>query len=153
MTFPIWSGFVRALGLAGLSLFIFSACVSPGIEPLPDPPPDAAATENPFPASTAIIGEGEELYLAKCATCHGYAADGFGPQYQLYVPRPSDFTTDVFQAQTDGAIFWKAWNGNTDTAGTSADMAGLKHRGAVDKDITEDEIWKIVRFLRTAPGR
>ena len=150
MTISVRRGFVRTLALAGISLFLLSACVPPGTEPFPEPPPDAAASENPFPASAEIMDEGEELYLARCATCHGYAADGFGPQYQLYVPRPADFTTDVFQAQTDGAIFWKAWNGNTNTVGTSQDMAGTNHRG---EDVTEDEVWKIVRFLRTAPGR
>ena len=103
-------------------------------------------TPNPYPASEEIMAEGETLYLTVCATCHGYAADGFGPQYQLYSPRPANFKLAEFQAKSDGEIFYNAWNGNQNTE----EMAGLNHRG---KKVTEDQLWKIVRFLRTAPSR
>ena len=152
MKIRAWRALIAGLAAAGATLVLLSACVPPGTSPFPPVPEAAVNTPNPYPASEEIMAEGETLYLMICATCHGYAADGYGPQYQLYSPRPSNFKLDVFQAKSDGEIFYNAWNGNQNTE----EMAGLNHRGK-NKDgqskVTEDQLWKIVRFLRTAPSR
>lgn len=139
-------------GLAGAAALVAGALVLSGggcggPEGSNFPPVSEAARlmENPVPNTPEVIKEGETLYLTTCATCHGYATDGFGPQYQLYVPRPTSFKKPWFQAQTDGAIFYNAWNGSPN----NKDKPAAKNEGK----ITEQDLWKIVRFLRTAPDR
>ena len=174
---------IGALAAAVVALVVVAACQPPGTTPYPEPPPEAAAMANPFPNSAEIVEEGEGLYLTVCATCHGYAADGFGPQYQLYAPRPSSFKTEVFQARADGSIFWMAWFGNTlvdeddigdlphslpqeagDAAASGFPTEGALHTWLKVADqvrggegtgggMTADELWKVVHFLRTAPSR
>ncbi len=172
--------------LAGAALGLIAACTPPGVAEFPVPDCAAAGTcpQNPCEASEAVMAEGEQIYLTTCATCHGYATDGFGPQYQLYSPRPASFKTDAFQAQNDGVIFMKAWHGNTNVTGddvgdlphslpqqlgtmhtefkVNADVRGnLREQCAIDGaarptdtgGMTEEELWKVVRFLRTAPTR
>ena len=175
--------FVGALAAAAVALVVIAACTPPGTTPYPVAPAEAAGVPNPFTASEEVMEEGESLYLTVCATCHGYAADGFGPQYQLYAPRPSNFKLEEFQARADGTIFWQAWFGNTlldeddigdlphslpqeagDPSASGFPKEGVLHtefkvsdqvRGAEDTGggMTADEMWKVVHFLRTAPSR
>ncbi len=188
MKISLRRGLIGAVAVALVALVVLAACQPPGITEFPAP--DCAATgtcpENPCPDSEAILAEGEQIYLTTCATCHGYAADGFGPQYQLYSPRPTDFKTDEFQqelAGSNGVVFLKAWFGNTaigeddigDVPHSLPQEAGTQHTefkvaiqtrenireqciaGATQPQdtsgMTEEELWKVVRFLRTAPGR
>ncbi|HCU73030.1 MAG: hypothetical protein CL790_02130 [Chloroflexi bacterium] len=146
MRIGAWRTLLAGFAAAGATLILFVACTPPGTTPFPPVPAEWINKANKYEKTDAIMAEGETAYLTHCATCHGYAADGFGPQYQLYSPRPTSFKTDVFQAKSDGEIFYNAWNGNQDTE----EMAGLNHRG---KKVTEDEVWKVVHFLRTAPSR
>ncbi len=136
-----------------------------------------------FAKLQSVLKDGEQVYLTTCATCHGYAADGFGPQYQLYSPRPASFKTAAVQSQSDGVIFLKAWLGNTSIEGD--DIGDVPHSlpqelGATHTEfkvpsqvrekirsqciagadqpqetggMTEEELWKVVHFLRTAPSR
>jgi cytochrome c553 len=188
MKISLRRAFVGALAIAAVALVVLAACEPPGTTEFPEPA--CAATgdcpPNPCPDSEAILAEGEQLYLTVCATCHGFAADGFGPQYQLYSPRPASFKTDEFQAElasNPGAVFLKTWHGNTaldeddvgDVPHSLPQQLGTAHTefktaiqvrenireqciaGAEQPQeaggMTEEELWKIVRFLRTAPSR
>lgn len=188
MNISLRRGLIGALAVALVALVVLAACEPPGITEFPQPACAASGTcpENPCPDSEAILKEGEQIYLTTCATCHGYAADGFGPQYQLYSPRPSDFKAEEFQAElqaSNGVIFLMAWHGNTalgeddigDVPHSLPQELGTQHTefkvasqtrenlreqciagAAQPKDasgMTEEELWKVVRFLRTAPGR
>ncbi len=125
-------GVTFALGL--------SACAPPSnILPVP---PEAAAQENPIPNTPEIIEQGRELYQIHCARCHGFVADGFGPYYQLYSPHPANLISDLVQAQSDGALFWKTVEGDLDT-----DLID-EHEG----ETTDDEVWTIIHYLRLAPS-
>ena len=185
MKISLRRGFIGALAVAVVALVVVAACRPPGITDFPVPACAAAGNcpENPCPDSEDVLKDGEQVYLTTCATCHGYAADGFGPQYQLYSPRPASFKLDEFQAQADGVIFMKAWLGNTTIEGD--DIGDVPHSlpqelgtthvefkvpeqvrekmrsqciaGADQPQetggMTEEELWKVVHFLRTAPSR
>ena len=188
MKISLRRGLIGALAVSLVALAVLAACEPPGITEFPQPACAATGTcpENPCPDSEAILAEGEQIYLTTCATCHGYAADGFGPQYQLYSPRPADFKTDEFQqelAASNGVVFLKAWHGNTSIG--EDDIGDVPHSIPAELDVphtefkvpiqvrekireqciegaaqpqdtsgmTEEELWKVVRFLRTAPSR
>ena len=188
MKISLRRGLIGALAVALVALAVLAACEPPGITEFPDPPCVAAGNcpANPCPDNEAVLAEGEQIYLTTCATCHGYAADGFGPQYQLYSPRPASFKAEDFQAELSanpGAVFLKAWHGNTaigeddigDVPHSLPQELGVPHtefkvatqtrddlreqciagatRPTETGGMTEEELWKVVYFLRTAPSR
>ncbi len=90
------------------------------------------------PLSEAVLTRAHEQYRFTCAKCHGHLADGNGPQVQLLVPRPRNFSHPEVQNQTDGAIFYKIWAGRDDMP-----QYGLR--------ATEEEVWELVWYVRAAP--
>lgn len=94
--------------------------------------------KNPLPLSEAVLVRAHHQYRFTCAKCHGHLADGNGPQVQLLVPRPRNFSHPEVQNQTDGAIFYKIWAGR-------GDMPEYGSR------TSEEEIWELVWYVRAAP--
>lgn len=48
-------------------------------------------------AEAAPADHGRELFVSKCAVCHGTAGDGKGPAAYLLNPKPRDFTQAVYR--------------------------------------------------------
>ncbi|RMG79762.1 MAG: cytochrome c [Bacteroidetes bacterium] len=86
--------------------------------------------------SPNVISEGKKLYTQLCAICHGDKGKGDGVAGMALNPRPKNFTTSKFQAQSDGAIYWKMTEGNPP-------MAPYK------ETLTEKQRWELVAYLRT----
>jgi mono/diheme cytochrome c family protein len=96
------------------------------------------------PNSTAPTAENRAVglahYRSMCVTCHG--APGVDPSEigeGLNPPAP-DLTLPKVQGRTDGELFWIVQNGLR--------MTGMPAFGPTHR---EDEIWKIVAFLRHLP--
>jgi len=96
---------------------------------------------NPLKAGPEVLREGLAHYKAMCVTCHGgpgvdasEAGEGLNP------PAP-DLTTGKVQRRTDGELFWLVQSGIR--------MTGMPAFGPTHKD---EEIWKIVTFLRRLPA-
>lgn len=92
--------------------------------------------ENPLKPSEKNIALGNKIYKKMCWSCHGENGKGNGPAGVSLDPMPADFSTDKFQNQTDGAIYWKLSTG----------------RGAMapyENNLSEDQRWSIVNYLRT----
>lgn len=80
---------------------------------------------------------GKSLYAKNCKSCHGKSGKGDGTNSNELNSFPGDFTTEKFQLQTDGEIFYKTREGRDD-------MPSFK------KTISEDEnIWFLVNYIRT----
>lgn len=93
--------------------------------------PVAQDTKNPYTGNAVAIAEGKGLYLKTgCYACHGHEADGaVGP----------DLTDDVWvYAPTDATLFNTIKNGRPGTV-----MAPWGDQ------LTAEEIWKIVAFIRS----
>mgnify|MGYP003109959153 FL=1 len=71
-----------------------------------------------------------------CFVCHGPKGKGDGMGGAGLTPKPTDLTTEEFQSQSDGAIFWKITEGR-------APMASYK------TSIPEKKRWELVNYLRT----
>jgi putative heme-binding domain-containing protein len=91
------------------------------------------ARKNPFEGDARAIQQGQALFRARCADCHGVDARGI---------RGPDLTT-----------------GQGASGGTDEQLFGVIRRGIPDTDMPgsagrEDEIWMTIAYLRTirAPG-
>jgi len=79
---------------------------------------------------------GEELYMKHCKSCHGKEGLGDGPKAKEQEGELGDFSSEDFQAQSDGALFYKTTIGRDDMPN-------------YDKKMPDDEDrWLIVNFMR-----
>ncbi len=99
-------------------------------------PETAKSIKNPFKGDPKVIEAGKKLFAQQCATCHGNSGKGDGPAGKYLGKKLPDFTSETFQQQTDGEIFWKISNGN-------APMPTFK------EILTEEQRWQVVNFIRT----
>jgi hypothetical protein len=71
--------------------------------------------------------------------CHGESAHGDGPVAQDFVRAgvvpPVDFSSPRVRGRTDGQLFWILANG----------LGGMPPFGAL---LAEDDLWRLVRFIR-----
>ncbi len=93
--------------------------------------------KNPVPRSPESRSRGQKIYLDKCASCHGAKGDGHGEMAKVLDPHPSDFTDrHMMKEMTDGEIFWKI-------------TAGKGPMPSYQKELTDDERWDLVNYLRS----
>ena len=92
---------------------------------------------NPVKSDATSIATGKELYTQHCKSCHGAKGKGDGPKAAQLDTECGDFTKPTFQAQTDGAIFYKTSEGRKD-------MPSFKKKIAEQNDI-----WAVVNYMRT----
>ncbi len=80
---------------------------------------------------------GEELYMKHCKSCHGKEGLGDGSKAAEQEGELGDFSSEEFQAQSDGALFYKTTIGRDDMP-------------AYDKKMPDDEDrWLVVNYMRT----
>ena len=76
-----------------------------------------------------------------CVTCHGAPGVDASEAGEGLNPPAPDLTTGKVQKRTDGELFWLVQGGIR--------MTGMPAFGPTHKD---EEIWKIVAFLRRLPA-
>ena len=100
-------------------------------------PASADKMVNPIKGDDAkAIASGKKLYKVMCFVCHGPKGKGDGMAGAGLSPKPTNLTTEAFQSQSDGAIFWKITEGR-------APMASYK------TSIPEKKRWEIINYIRT----
>ena len=122
-------------------LFLLTACLfisqsafaqKPAGKPWPAP---ASAASKKMPAS-AKAADGKDLYVQHCKSCHGAKGKGDGSKAEKIDISCNDFSSDKFQAQTDGEIFWKT-------------TEGRKPMPSYKEKMSDAERWAVVAYLRT----
>jgi len=98
-------------------------------------PPSADAMQNPFSDNAVATANGRVTYNTYCVPCHGEKGRGDGIAAAGLPKSPADHTSATVQAQTDGAIFWKIFTGNSP-------MPSFK-------SLTQTQIWELVNYIRT----
>jgi mono/diheme cytochrome c family protein len=93
--------------------------------------------KNPVASDATSIGDGKALYATHCKSCHGTKGLGDGNKAAQLKTSPGDFTTAEFQAQSDGALYYKTTEGRDD-------MPSFKK-----KLPDADERWAVVNYMRT----
>jgi mono/diheme cytochrome c family protein len=94
------------------------------------PPHEAASRRNPLAGKPEAASGGEKLFKRNCVECHG--EDGTG----LVKKHAADLQLPVVQQQSDGTLFWKITNGNTDRGMPSFSR------------LPELQRWQLVLYLR-----
>lgn len=103
--------------------------------PLATVPAEYSGKKNPY--GTAMASEGEKLFQTNCQMCHGAHGHGDGPAGASLDPKPKNLATFENSAGDD-YLFWRIREGKPGTS-----MVAWKGI------LTEDQIWKIVSFIRT----
>ena len=97
-------------------------------------PADAASRTNPLAQKPEAAAGGEKLFKRNCVECHG--SDGSG----LAKKNSADLLLPEVQSQSDGALFWKLTNGNTDRGMPSFSR------------LPEMQRWQLVLYMRSLEG-
>ena len=98
--------------------------------------PCAEQAKNPYASNASATEAGKNIYKFKCYSCHGTKGRGDGPKSTELDKTPQDFTSAVFQKQTDGTLFCKITEGRTV-------MPCFKHQ------LTKDQRWQIIKYIRS----
>lgn len=104
-------------------------------------PAEAANLTNPVKFTPEAVKIGRELYMQKCADCHGKNGQGNGwmssnPKRDGKPLPPTNLASQMVQANTDGELFWKITNGRSPMPA---------HRVRFD----DEQRWYIVTFIRS----
>jgi mono/diheme cytochrome c family protein len=109
-------------------------------------PEEAKRRVNPLTPSQVNPGAARQMYLDKCAECHGDSGKGDGSQAKMYDPLPSNLAdAQHMSAVSDGELFYKISDGHRP-------MPSFKKR------FSEEQRWQLVFFIRSfsaspAPGQ
>ena len=95
------------------------------------PPAEAESKKNPLAERPQAAAGGKKLFMRNCVECHG--EDGSGRVKK----HAADLQLPVVQNQSDGTLFWKITNGNTDRGMPSF------------SNLPEMQRWQLVLFLRS----
>src|SRR5687768_1958240 len=93
--------------------------------------------KNPVTCDATSVKAGKALYEKHCTSCHGKTGLGDGSKAAQLDTEPGDFTSKTFQAQPDGALFYKTQTGRED-------MPSFKN-----KIPDEVDIWHVVNYMRS----
>jgi len=99
-------------------------------------PSSADAVSNPLKGMPDAAAAGKKIYGTYCVVCHGDKGKGNGIAAAGLNPKPADHSSEKFQSQSDGAIFWKMTTGR-------APMASY------DKTLTATQRWQVIDYIRT----
>ena len=88
--------------------------------------------ENPV---SGQLGLGKDMYALHCKSCHGKEGLGDGPKADKLDTEAGDFSSEEFQAQSDGVLFYKTW-------------VGKDEMPAYDKKMSQTEAWACVNYMR-----
>ncbi len=93
--------------------------------------------KNPVKADKSSVSMGETLWKQHCRSCHGKEGLGDGSKAAQLDTPAGDFSSEAFQKQSDGSIFYKTLEGR-------GDMPSYKK-----KIPDEEDLWNLVNFMRT----
>lgn len=103
--------------------------------------PKYATKANPRTATPQTLNSGKNLFQQNCARCHGVNGFGDGPDGANLNPPPANIAaTSKMPMATDGYLLWVISEGG---APVGSAMPPFK------QTLKEDEIWKIITYLRT----
>ena len=99
--------------------------------------------QNPVPDNESAVTEGKEHFGHHCQICHGLDGQNTGVPFANQMSPPvADLKSADVQAYTDGQLHWILVNG--------INPSGMPAWKGI---LEEDEMWKIVRYIRHLPEK
>jgi len=95
----------------------------------------AAAIVNPLPRTRDVLDQGRRDWNKHCAVCHGALGNGAPTMTGAYGAKPANLQAQTFRDYADGKIYHVI-------------MAGKNAMPSYAADLTEDERWAIVHYVR-----
>ncbi len=114
--------------------FLYASFASAQHEAPSNAPKIAVKMKNPFPADEYSLERGRHSYQLDCVRCHGKEGKGDGTKSEKVQQVVSDLGSDAIQKLTDGELFWKI---------------SEARRPMPLTEITDDQRWDIVNYIRT----
>jgi mono/diheme cytochrome c family protein len=108
-------------------------------------PADYLAKTNPYSVDDMdeFKKAAKKIYKRKCKKCHGKSGDGKGSSAEDMDPMPTVFNDSGYlEGRKDGQLFWIIENGSKDT-----EMSDFGPGS--DVNLSEDDIWKVVTYIRS----
>lgn len=102
-------------------------------------PRTAGREKNPLPVSANNLQTGREIFLARCANCHGIDGSGLTPVGRSLYPRVPNLRLPQTQNLSDGEIHYIIENG--------VQLTGMPAWGNPHQPT--DELWQLVIFIRS----
>ena len=96
-----------------------------------------AMTNPTDPTDDEGLEIGEELYDKHCKSCHGKEGLGDGSKAKEQKGDLGDFSSEEFQAQSDGSLYYKTAEGREDMPGFTKKIPD------------SEEMWFVVNYMRT----
>ncbi len=90
---------------------------------------------NPLASSEQVVEAGKREFSVYCAPCHGPTGKGDGPVSAKFIP-PTDLASPFIQENTDGWFYGTMRN-------------GVRLMPRYGTELTEEQSWQIVTFIRT----
>lgn len=92
--------------------------------------------ENPYAGDQSLDRVGKMLFAKYCKSCHGNNGECDGPKARQLETFCGDFTSEEFQARTDGELYYMS-------------IIGRDEMPNFEKKITkEEDRWAIINHLR-----
>ncbi len=92
-----WKSLTFMMSMVSLLAIIVFFTMTPVAQGSSVTPPHASKGQ---PPPAAAVEAGEQVYLKRCAACHGEKGDGNGPAARYLNPRPRDFTLGMFKLRS-----------------------------------------------------
>ncbi|MCZ4695421.1 cytochrome c [Ancylomarina euxinus] len=93
--------------------------------------------KNPYAGVEDSERVGQTLYVVHCKSCHGKTGMGDGTKSKSLKTAIPNFTSEEFQCQTDGELYYKT-------------IFGRDEMPSYEKKIKDDEDrWLLVNYIRT----
>jgi len=102
-------------------------------------PPWAGAAPDPA-AERKDLARGEYIFTNFCQVCHGPAGAGDGPVTKLGVPPPTPLTGEGAKGKTDGHLFRIV-------------TVGENNMKSYASQVSREDRWKVIRFIRSMQGQ
>lgn len=100
-------------------------------------PAKYVSMKNPVASNAESLKNGKELWIKNCQSCHGKSGHGDGPKAAQLKTDPGSFAPAEVQGQSDGALFYKIFEGRED-------MPNFKK-----KIPDQEDLWSLVNYIRT----
>lgn len=128
------AAFLLILAVAAVAIVYSAVNKSPWSWPVPE---EAKQLKNPLQPTASALKSAREVYVDKCAHCHGDSGKGDGKDASKYDPAPTDFTDGKQMSEaTDGELFYKI-------------SEGKKPMPVFKNKLTEEQRWELVLLLRS----